>query len=265
MSSPPPTLDPDLANPHSREASRELALRMTRLAQMVRNAPSRVEAAEVLELARALNAQGRLDSPGFYYDTALSLAAKMRSEPLIASLLELGADPNAPGLWQAQPLALAMCAFETGASARSAIACGRLLWAAGADLEAMDDRGQAALHWCASNPEGGPAAQWLLGLGANPSARIGDQFAPIHCAAREGNLAVARALIEAGADLFATAFDHRQSQMSDPAQIARCWSQFHNNPEIIDWLENAPRALRETQAIQSALPPPAGAPARRRL
>lgn len=165
-----------------------------------------------LELAHALLKAGA--DPGTANDygaTPLWLACTNRSQNMVESLLEAGADPNA-ALWSGET-PLMNCA-RTGAN--GAVAA---LLDAGAYVDAGEStQGQTALMWAAA---GGRAAitRLLIEHGADINTRTiatADKlphscsvcdwvespggFTPVLFAARSGEIATMRNLMEAGAD-----------------------------------------------------------------
>ena len=84
--------------------------------------------------------------------------------------------------------------------------------------------------------------RWLLARGASPSARSsrGSRGTALHGAAWEGNLELAKLLVEAGADVRALDREHHGT----PAQFARVAVDVTNNPrcaEVANYLEGLAR------------------------
>ncbi|HET9269069.1 MAG TPA: ankyrin repeat domain-containing protein, partial [Vicinamibacterales bacterium] len=159
----------------------------------------------------------------------LQLAAITGSAPMIDRLLKAGADPNAP-LTPAGDTAVMMAA-RTGATGAL-----RVLTEAGADVNAKETwGGTTALMWAVSEGHG-DAVKLLLGAGADVNARSNyvaaangrgfegrtpvanraepktEEFAsgwltPLMLASREGDEALVRMLVDAGADVNAVAGD----------------------------------------------------------
>lgn len=168
-----------------------------------------VEAAELLIRARAdVNAANDLGA------TALWNASMNGSAAMVRALLRAGSDPNAALLSGESPV---MTAARTGAPDVL-----ELLLAAGADPNARGTRDQTALMWAASQGHS-EAVRVLLAHGADVDARSENwsqvMAVPPHAdpanqqdvphggntallfSARVGDLASARLLIEAGADV----------------------------------------------------------------
>lgn len=79
-----------------------------------------------------------------------------------------------------------------------------ILIEAGANLEIKDADGEAPLFVaCSSSTSSLEVALALIGAGANPDARARDGWSCLMMAARGGGYEVCRALLEAGADLYA--------------------------------------------------------------
>ncbi|NJO34288.1 MAG: c-type cytochrome [Rhodospirillales bacterium] len=88
------------------------------------------------------------------------------------------------------------------------------------------------------------AATWMIGYGADPDARW-NRMTPLHIAAREGNLAVARVLIDRGADTAAlTLFDE------PPLHLAVR----NGHAELADLLREEGASAPEVEEIDSLLP-----------
>jgi plasmid stabilization system protein ParE len=127
---------------------------------------------------------GRLDAS---FGTCLVYAIYHSPLAFIRTLLEIGADPNAPSDDGFPPLiaALSMTRSTLGSAARSDV----------------DD-----------------ILRLLLGHGADPNQRGLNDYTPLHMAAAEGNLLAVHRLLDAGADPdLATRIDECQT----PEQMAR--------------------------------------------
>ncbi len=84
----------------------------------------------------------------------------------------------------------------------------------------------------------GELVSWLLARGASPNARstFGSQCMALHSAAWNGNLALAKALVAAGADLRGLDAEHRNT----PSGYARVARRITNNPDcdaVAEYLE----------------------------
>ncbi len=94
-------------------------------------------------------------------------------------------------------------ALHLACHARSNDATVKALLSRGADVRAVDLFGATPLHWAAMHHRAGAAAL-LLDAGADVNASAGEQaFTALHAAAAEGDLACVELLIEHGADLAA--------------------------------------------------------------
>ena len=170
-----------------------------------------LEAAELL-----LGAGARPDTANELGATPLYLACENGNAALVRRLLEAGANPHAA-------LASGETALMTAARTGAAEAVAALL-AHGADVDARETtEGQTALMWAASQRHSGVVRE-LLAAGADVHARsrvrsvatassprtgaaegvsVIDEggFTPLLFAARQGDLASARLLVAAGADV----------------------------------------------------------------
>lgn len=177
--------------------------------------------------------------------------ALARTTFAIDRLIELGASCDKRDMWDATPIeALSRLGAPGQPLVRHLIARG--LRAAPVEYARLGDR--AALERIAaedpsivrqddvlvSAAEFGhlELVRWLLSLGASPSARSsrGSQGTALHGAAWEGNLELAKLLVEAGADVRALDREHHGT----PAQFARVAVDVTNNPrcvEVANYLE----------------------------
>jgi ankyrin repeat protein len=128
-----------------------------------------------------------------YGVTPLSLACTNGNGSMIELLLEAKADPSAPLPGGETPL---MTASRVGS-----IAAVKALLAAGAAVDAKDERrAQTALMWASA--EGHPdVVRVLVNAGADIRARVPSGFTPLLFAVRAGRLDVVRELLKAGADV----------------------------------------------------------------
>jgi uncharacterized protein len=166
---------------------------------------------ELVERLIAAGAGADVNVRNDYGAFALSEAAIVGSAPIVAALLQAGADPNLTNLEGETAL---MAVARTGN-----VEAARLLLEAGADINAMEQwGGQSALMWAASQSQP-RMVRFLAANGADLNARgvvrnwerrvINEPrpkdmnrggFTPLLYAAREGCIACARYLLEAGAD-----------------------------------------------------------------
>jgi ankyrin repeat protein len=166
-----------------------------------------------LELAaRLIDAGANVSAANRYGVTPLYLASANGSAAMIRRLLEAGADANATVNDGETAL---MTAARTGS-----VEAIRVLLDDGANVDAREAwHGQTALMWAAAQDHA-PAVRELILRGASVDAVSAVKtwerqvtkeprqkwlppggFTPLHFAAREGALAAAKALVEAGADI----------------------------------------------------------------
>lgn len=129
--------------------------------------------------------------------TALHMAAAYCHEPVVSTLLAMGADPNAKCKDGGTPLHNA-----SGPNALSFTVSGnivRALLKAGADVNAKDKRGWTPLHQ-AAGARNHAVVQVLLAAGADNNARDKDGSTPLHIVTMLGNPEMVRLLLAAGAD-----------------------------------------------------------------
>jgi ankyrin repeat protein len=150
---------------------------------------SLLEAAPALATARAPVGASRAVASDYFLsaiahyvyagDTALHVAAAAFSPRLVEALLERGAALSAKNRRGAGPLHYASDANRDAADAQAQTI--RCLCAAGADPNALDASGVAALHR-AVRTRGVSAVLALLAAGANPRAKNASGSTPLHLA-----------------------------------------------------------------------------------
>jgi ankyrin repeat protein len=176
-------------------------------------------------LQSLLAAGGRVNDPasGHGYMAALQMAAQKGHESCVQALLAAGADTeaaNRPGRTALQTVALDSglgCGQAAGvtsdlhswydyktalhlAALNGHAGCVRVLLAAGANVEAVDQLHATALHWAAL---GGhvTCVKLLIDAHANINAMDCLGRTALHWAAKNGHLSAIQCLVEAGADL----------------------------------------------------------------
>lgn len=128
-----------------------------------------------------------------YGMTPLSLACRNGSVAMVELLLTAGADPNSTLPGGETPL---MTAARAGS-----VATVRALIARGADVHAKEPKfGQTALMWAAADGHA-ETVQALVAAGADYRVRTPLGFTAFLFAVREGQIAVARTLLKAGANV----------------------------------------------------------------
>lgn len=133
-----------------------------------------------------------------YGQTPLSIACQQRNVSLARRLLEAGANPNHAGSNAETAL---MAVADMGASRVDLV---KLLVAYGADVNAREATGgQTALMWAAVRDDVA-IANALIDAGADIGAATKAGSTPLHFAAQQGALSVAQLLLERGADPNAT-------------------------------------------------------------
>lgn len=152
-----------------------------------------------LQIAGALIDGGApVNARAYDGSTPLHAAVEDGIPEMIAFLLEKGADVNARTDAGKTPLYLA---FEQQGDDQAAKA--KALLDGGADPNLADDQGIAPLHLAVKRGKDGEAAvKLLLGKGAKVDVRNHEGETPLH---RAKDVAVAAALLDAGADMNATA------------------------------------------------------------
>jgi ankyrin repeat protein len=140
-----------------------------------------------------VRAGANVNAANRYGVTPLSLACTNGNSSIVGLFLEAKADPNAALPGGETPL---MTASRVGS-----LASVEALLAAGANVEAKDDRrGQTALMWAAAEGHA-DVVDALIRARADFRARVPSGFTPLLFAARAGHLDVVRVLLKAGADV----------------------------------------------------------------
>jgi len=144
----------------------------------------------LLEAGADVNARNKLTR------TPLFQAAGSGNGEAVKLLLKAGADADARDQFGVSPLHRA--ADQTNGKVA------KLLLEAGAEVGATyqdDTLRRTALHGAVQKPESAETMRVLLEAGADPNARDGMGWSPLHHAARYDNPVAVKALIEAGASL----------------------------------------------------------------
>lgn len=115
---------------------------------------------------------------------------------MVATLLQLGADPNVADDRGNSPLGIGIV-HDAPREAWEAMV------AAGADVRAVNEDGFGLLH-AAAEVGRASAVPWLLRLGVPLELRTGPGHTALQVAAALGRLEAVKALVAAGADLRAT-------------------------------------------------------------
>ncbi len=141
-------------------------------------------------LAKALiDAGSPLGAVGSEHPTTPLAVALISNIPMVATLLEAGADPN---------IAYSSIRIPPLHSAQS-VKIAKLLVDAGADIHATTTEGETPLHW-SHNAE---MAEFLITKGLDPNAKDSSGLSPLDSAARrhptEQNIAFIEALLKHGA------------------------------------------------------------------
>ncbi len=168
--------------------------------------------------------------PGQGGATPLMYAALYGDARAVQLLLDSGADPNVANM--AGATALMWAVTDLGKT--------QVLVDYGADVNARSDDGRTPIAIAAGLLSGGPVVNLLLEYGAKPSPRLPTDLAPLREAARIGDAAMFKAMLDHGAD--------PKGPGAPPAAFMRA-----NCPacaEIVD-----------LPVVQAAPPPPPGAAA----
>ncbi len=145
------------------------------------------------ELLRALVAKGAdVNARNKQGSSALLDAVKEANQPLIAALLDLGANPFAANDTNQSPLSESVKAGTENLS--------WLITSSNRGLR--DDSGNTALHLAVQLGDYPEAVAYLLSVGSNANDRNKQGQSPLHLAVAARNLNVAQALLRAGGDIF---------------------------------------------------------------
>src|SRR5262249_9791045 len=137
-----------------------------------------------------IRAGAKVQAANSYGITPLALACTNGNAAMVTLLLKAGADPNAARSTGETPL---MTASRTGS-----IETVKALLARGARADAKEPlEGQTALMWAISERHA-DIARVLIEQGADVHARTTSGFSPLLFAARVGDLASTRMLLDAG-------------------------------------------------------------------
>ena len=184
------------AGQDSAEVSRLLAAGMDANAARADGATALLWAAhwDDLEMADRLLAAGAdVNAADDHGVTPLERAAENASLPMVRRLVEAGANVNAS---QASGLTPLMTAARTGSTEVV-----RTLVGHGAEVNAVTaETRSSALMWAVSEPHP-EIVRLLLDAGADPRLSTVKGFTPLMFAARNGDVATAKALIAAGVDV----------------------------------------------------------------
>ena len=154
--------------------------------------------------------------------TSLMLAAASGDPAMVAGLLDAGADPNAKDKAQGQTALMFAAARDRADAARVLLARGADANAASAfvDLLALgglDDEGRRVQAMPSGSQRGGPRPVDVPGVtrGFRYNELIGKQggLSALHFAARQGHVATARVLVDAGANVNMTSPADRTSPL----------------------------------------------------
>jgi ankyrin repeat protein len=153
-----------------------------------------------VEVARLLLTLGRVpaDLPNVRGETALQLVCRSNDvpvsahAPLVALLLQAGADPKQQNSSDGPPL------FLASVFGRRDVDVLALLLEAGADVDTTDCRGVGALHFAVMAGDES-FIRWLLHQGATVDAQTGHGTTPLMLAAKRGDLGAMDILLQASA------------------------------------------------------------------
>ena len=194
-----------------------LDLRPSPRVRLGRYLDTHLDEPEVQELIES----DRFRAPDFDLDEALVDACYEIAPERARELLEKGADPNARDSNDKSPLDR-LAERSDDFEARSEIL--DALLDAGTDLDATNESGETALHWC----EDPAFVELLIEAGADPNAQSDEGLTPLHLAA-----ALTREDEPFDADLFDALLDGG----ADPALLT------DDGRDLFWWLASSPEAF----------------------
>jgi|GEM_PF-1652187 len=248
---------------------------------------------ERLDATRFLAGVSPLEARTMASETALHLAARVGSAPLVRALVDAGAAVDAPAWAGRTPLTLAAAAGHapvvraliaagadpattetTGLSTLHVVASEgtpegiRALVEAGAEVDALTTNGQTPLDLAVTNGRADIVRE-LLSLGADPNRRDRAQRTALHHAAADGQRDVVVALLDGGADPNAKDESARTplatAALAGSAEVVRALVVGGADPRAVDGNGQTPLQLAivaERAAVVKVLFPeaPAGNP-----
>jgi len=145
------------------------------------------------ELAKALAAKGAdVNSRNKRGDSPLLTAVQQANQPMITTLLALGANPFAGNNADLSPLTESI-----------RLGLPNLSWLiTAANKSQADDNGNTPLHIAVAMGKYPEAVKYLLSIGSNPNERNKQGQSPLHLAVTKADLLSAQSLFGAGGDLF---------------------------------------------------------------
>lgn len=201
------------------------------------------------DFASDLAAAGLLDAPIFNDGTSTPLIACARHSQAHAclSLLDAGADPHCS-------TPRGVTAFMLACESDALFPLARRMIAMGADIHAIDVRGQRPLHFAAKG-SCEASAILLLDHGACPDGGVPGQISappdtPLAIAAQNACLPVIQALCEGGARLDLRSVPMNRSKMGPITPIELCRTSFYRDGErCARWIEQTLEARILSDAV----------------